>query len=144
MFSVGNGTADNAKHNAFEIRQNGDIYITSGNSDIKLQDYIGSVETVTAITPSNSGSTEPIATKVVAENELVMANALNDLESRKLDASAYTTTSDVTSGSTVAIESGGVYAQMDGLKLKKITQSDYNALVQAGTVDANTLYFITD
>lgn len=144
LFSVGNGTADNAKHNAFEIRQNGDIYIASGNSDIKLQDYIGSVETVTAITPSNSGSTEPIATKVVAENELVMANALNDLESRKLDASAYTTTSAVTSGSTDVITSGGVYAQMDGIKLKKITQSAYDALVQAGTVDANTLYVITD
>ena len=26
LFSVGNGTADNARHNAFEIRQNGDIY----------------------------------------------------------------------------------------------------------------------
>ena len=26
LFSVGNGTADDARHNAFEIRQNGDIY----------------------------------------------------------------------------------------------------------------------
>lgn len=41
LFSVGNGTADNARHNAFEIRQNGDIYITSGNTDIKLQDHLG-------------------------------------------------------------------------------------------------------
>lgn len=41
LFSVGNGTADNARHNAFEIRQNGDIYITSGNTDIKLQDNLG-------------------------------------------------------------------------------------------------------
>lgn len=41
LFSVGNGTAENARHNAFEIRQNGDIYITSGNSDIKLQDHLG-------------------------------------------------------------------------------------------------------
>ena len=32
---------------------------------------------------------------------------------------------------------------LDGIKLKKITRSAYNALVQAGTVDANTLYFIT-
>ena len=93
LFSVGNGSADDARHNAFEIRQNGDIYIASGNSDIKLQDYIGgSVETVTAITPSNSGSTSPIATKVVAENELTVSNALIDLDERKLDASAYTPT----------------------------------------------------
>ena len=41
LFSVGNGTADNARHNAFEIRQNGDIYITSGSTDIKLQDHLG-------------------------------------------------------------------------------------------------------
>ena len=41
LFSVGNGTADNARHNAFEIRQNGDIYITSSGTDIKLQDHLG-------------------------------------------------------------------------------------------------------
>jgi len=41
LFSVGNGTANNARHNAFEIRQNGDIYLTSGSTDIKLQDYLG-------------------------------------------------------------------------------------------------------
>ena len=40
LFSVGNGTADNARHNAFEIRQNGDIYCNNGTSDVKLQDYI--------------------------------------------------------------------------------------------------------
>ena len=92
LFSVGNGTTNNTRHNAFEIRQNGDIYIVSGDTDIKLQDHIGSVETVTAITPSNSGSTDPIATKVVAENELTVSNALIDLDERKLDASAYTPT----------------------------------------------------
>ena len=41
LFSVGNGTSTSARHNAFEIRQNGDIYITSGGTDIKLQDHIG-------------------------------------------------------------------------------------------------------
>jgi hypothetical protein len=40
LFSVGNGTADNARHNAFEIRQNGDIYLNDGTNDVKLQDYI--------------------------------------------------------------------------------------------------------
>lgn len=37
LFSVGNGTADNARHNAFEIRQNGDIYLNDGS---KLQDTV--------------------------------------------------------------------------------------------------------
>lgn len=41
LFSVGNGTAEYARHNAFEIRQNGDIYLTSGGTDIKLQDHLG-------------------------------------------------------------------------------------------------------
>ncbi len=42
LFSVGNGTADNARHNAFEIRQNGDIYLTLDGQDVKLQDQLGS------------------------------------------------------------------------------------------------------
>lgn len=71
LFSVGNGTADDARHNAFEIRQNGDIYCNNGTSDVKLQDYIQ-------------------------------------------------------------------------IKLQQITQADYDALVQAGTVDASTLYIITN
>ena len=41
MFSVGNGTSSNNRKNAFEIRQNGDIYITSGGTDIKLQNHLG-------------------------------------------------------------------------------------------------------
>ena len=41
LFSVGNGTAYNARHNCFEIRQNGDIYLSSGGTDIKLQDHLG-------------------------------------------------------------------------------------------------------
>ena len=40
LFSVGNGTDNNARHNAFEIRQNGDIYCSDGTNDVKLQDTI--------------------------------------------------------------------------------------------------------
>ena len=58
LFSVGNGTASNARHNALEIRQNGDIYISSGGTDIKLQDNLGSsIEVSSAIT---SGDTNPV------------------------------------------------------------------------------------
>lgn len=39
LFSVGNGSSS-ARHNAFEIRKNGDIYCNNGTSDVKLQDYI--------------------------------------------------------------------------------------------------------
>lgn len=40
LFSVGNGTTSNDRHNALEIRKNGDIYCNNGTSDVKLQDYI--------------------------------------------------------------------------------------------------------
>ena len=38
LFSVGNGIS--SYHNAFEIRQNGDIYLNNGTSDVKIQDYL--------------------------------------------------------------------------------------------------------
>jgi hypothetical protein len=44
LFSVGNGTASNSRHNAFEIRQNGDIYCSDGTNDVKLQDTITATE----------------------------------------------------------------------------------------------------
>ena len=60
LFSVGNGTANNARHNAFEIRQNGDIYLTKDGQDIKLQDQLGGGggEVSSAIT---SGDTNAVA-----------------------------------------------------------------------------------
>ena len=82
LFSVGNGTSESARHNAFEIRQNGDVYITSGGTAtspaIKLQDSIGS----------------------------------------KADKS-----------------------DLGGLKLVKVTQTEYDALT---TKDPNTLYVIVN
>lgn len=39
LFSVGNGTSS-ARHNAFEVRQNGDIYVNDGTNDVRLQDTI--------------------------------------------------------------------------------------------------------
>ena len=77
LFSVGNGTSDNARHNAFEIRQNGDIYISSGGTDIKLQDNLG----------GGGGGGNPTV---------------------------------------------------------ELTQAEYDALVTAGTVSADTYYIITD
>jgi hypothetical protein len=67
---------------------------TSGATEISnaLEGKVNTSDIISAITPSNSGSTNPIATSVVAENELTVSNALIDLDERKLDASAYTPT----------------------------------------------------
>lgn len=59
------------------------------------------------------------------------------------DATAITTTSAVTSASTAVITSGGVYDQLDGLKLAKVTQAEYDLMVSGGTIDNNTLYVIS-
>ena len=67
---------------------------TSGATEISnaLEGKVNTSDIVTVITSSNSGSTNPIATSVVAENELTVSAALTDLDERKLDASAYTPT----------------------------------------------------
>jgi hypothetical protein len=67
---------------------------TSGATEIStaLGEKISSGDVVTEITSSNSASTAPVSVKIVAENELVISTALNDLEANKLDVSAYTPT----------------------------------------------------
>ena len=105
LFSVGDGASDSARHNAFEIRRNGDIYISSGGTDIKLQDNLGG-GSVTIDTTLDSGSTNAVANSAITtaiddintrlgEDEEVTARALTELEDvvgGKLDASAYTPT----------------------------------------------------
>ena len=56
------------------------------------------------------------------------------------DATEITVTSAVTSGSTSVITSGGVYEALNGLRLVKITASDYANI----TPDNNTVYFVGD
>ena len=48
LFSIGNGSDGNSRHNAFEVRENGDIYITINGNDVLLQDYITELERITA------------------------------------------------------------------------------------------------
>ena len=94
LFSVGNGTADNARHNAFEIRQNGDIYLTKDGQDVKLQDQLGG-----------------------------------------------TVDTEITSASTNPVTSAAIYNQFGGLKLVKLSQSEYDSLA---TKDSMTLYIIEE
>ncbi len=94
LFSVGNGTNSSNRHNAFEIRQNGDIYITKDGQDVKLQDQLGGGGTV-------------------------------DTE--------------ITSASTNPVTSAAIYNQFGGLKLVKLSQSEYDSLT---TKDSSTLYII--
>jgi len=88
LFSVGNGTSDSARHNAFEIRQNGDIYITSGGTDIKLQDNLGGGGGSITVDPTlDSGSTNAVAN-----------SAITTAIDAKADVSAVTAVADSLSG----------------------------------------------
>lgn len=90
LFSVGNGTADNARHNAFEVRQSGDIYIVDTNDTstsnywekpmIKLQDALG-----------GGGSSYTAGDGIDISNDVISVTG-------KVDTSAITTS--VTSSST--------------------------------------------
>lgn len=115
LFSVGNGTANNARHNAFEIRQNGDIYLSSGGTDIKLQDHLGG-SSITVDTELDSGSTNPVQNKVIY-------NKFDEVE-------------EVTAAGLNAVND-----KFGGLKLVKLTQSEYDSLT---TKDPSTLYVIVD
>lgn len=123
LFSVGNGTDDNARHNAFEIRQNGDIYISKDGQDVKLQDQLG-----------GGGSSYTAGDGIDITNDVISVTG-------KVDTSAITTT--ITSSSTDAQvpSAKAVYDQLGGLKLVKLTQSEYDSL---STKDNSTLYVIVN
>ena len=104
LFSVGNGTSDSARHNAFEIRQNGDIYIADTN-DTSTTNYY--------------------------EKPMIKLQ----------DALGGTVDTEITSASTNPVTSAAIYNQFGGLKLVKLTQSEYDVL---STKDSNTLYVIVN
>ena len=72
LFSVGNGYSDEP-HNAFEIRQNGDIYFELDGEDVMLQEKFKDYYTK----------------QEISEKEEVVADALNDLNDRKFDYAEY-------------------------------------------------------
>ena len=122
LFSVGNGTSNSARHNAFEIRQNGDIYITLDGQDVKLQDNLG-----------GGGASYSAGTGIDITNNVISVSGV-------VETSAITTS--VTSSSTDAQvpSAKAVNDKLGGLSLVKLTQAEYNAL--SPNYDSNTLYVI--
>ena len=110
----------------------------------------GKVDSSSVVTAVTSGSTD---------SEIPTAKAVFDAIPT---GSSITVSSAITSGDTNPVEGGAIYDKFDeveqvtaralidlndkfdGLKLKRITQSAYDALVSAGTVDNSTLYIITN
>lgn len=149
LFSVGNGDW-RGRHNAFEIRQNGDIYLSSGGTDIKLQDHLGGGGTVdqTII----SGSTNAVAggavyDKIDEVEEVTAAglNALNESLSAKQDTliagdnitisgnvisatggGSITVDTALDSGSTNPVENRVIYNKID--EVEQVTAAGLNAV----------------
>ena len=161
LFSVGNGTADNARHNAFEIRQNGDIYITSGGTDIKLQDNLGGGNVPesrlnllygygtsggTDVFSWSTGSTSQIINDYVAFSKINNTSIMSGKNASPTNFSLVETsaiTTAITSSSTDAQvpSAKAVYDKLGGLSLVKLSQSEYDNL---STYDSNTLYVIVN
>ena len=74
---------------------------------------------------------------VTGKADTSAVTAIQDSLSGYVETSAVT--SAVTSGSTDAITSGGVYDQLGGMKIVKLTESEYTVLV---TKDDDTLYCV--
>jgi hypothetical protein len=125
LFSVGNGqgTSTSSLHNAFEVRQNGDIYITLNDQDVKLQDQLGG-----GGSSYSAGTGIDITNDVISVSGVVMSSAI---------------TTSVTSSSTdVQVPSAkAVNDKLGGLSIVKLTQSEYDGLA---TKDNSTLYVIVN
>lgn len=178
LFSVGNGyrypgeESSGISHNAFEIRQNGDIYIADMSSDANF--WQKPMVKLEFVTPAEYDEDKAIIAAAISdinekklskaefeEEEAIIAAALNDLNENKLSKSEYDADEAIVAAALndlndnklnksefdaeeaiVAAALNDLNDKFDGIRLKKISQSDYDDLVNAGEVDANTLYII--
>lgn len=157
IFEVGNGFASK-RHNAFEIRENGDIYIADTNDTetthyydkpmIKLQDVLGGggssytagdgidiTNDVISVTGKQDTLISGTNIKTI-NNESLLGNGNIVIQGGGGTISIDQT---VISGSTNAVAGGAVYDQLGGMKIVKLTESEYAALV---TKDDDTLYCV--
>lgn len=128
MFSIGNGydfSSTHNWHNAFEVRQNGDIYVPNTDD--------------TSVTGDKAYSLYPM----VRLQDTITATAANTTAlGGKVDTSAITTSISSSSTDSQVPSAKAVYDQLGGLKLVKLTQSAYDAL--SPNYDSNTLYVIVN
>jgi len=131
------------------------FYIITDASPADMSQYWTSAQTNSAITEATSGKVDTstfntysgnVETALSGKQDALSVgtgiNITNNVISVSGVVMSSEVTSAVTSGSTAVITSGGVYAQLGGLKLVKLTQSAYDAL--SPNYDSNTLYVIVN
>lgn len=131
LFSIGNGEHQGDEHNAFEVRQNGDIYISSGgttsSSMIKLQDHLGG---------GGGGGVTPTEVQTMIDNSLVgyqeelSAGTNVQISNNVISA----TDTKYTAGDGITISNNVISA-----KIWSGTQAQYDAIT---TKDSSTIYLI--
>lgn len=136
LFSVGNGTS--TYHNAFEVKQNGDIYITLNDQDVKLQDQLGG-----GGSSYTAGDGIDITNDVISVTGKADTSAVTEvsdaLTAHTADTTIHVTSSDKSSWNGAATNASNAVTALGGLSLVKLTQAQYDALA---TKDSNTLYVI--
>ena len=154
LFSVGNGANNDAKHNAFEIKENGDIYISSGGTAsspmIKLQDALATAggsgitsgQVQTMIDESTSGKTNNSDFTAHTANTTVHVtaaekntwNAKSDFSGDYNDLTNKPTIPNYTAGTGINITNNVISA-----KIWSGTRAQYDAIT---TKNADTIYLI--
>ena len=86
---------------------------------------------------SLNGRTGALTTKTINGNDILGTGDIT-IEGGDLPIASSSTLGGVKVGNGLSIDADGVLSA----KVVSLSQSDYDALVQAGTVDANTLYVI--
>lgn len=107
LFSVGNGTSS-TRHNAFEVKGNGDIKLTLNEEDVILQEYLN-------------------------DNEEVISSALNDLDTRVL-ANEYNITQLQTSKQNAFIAGSGLTLSGNSLYANTATATTLGVVKGGGNV----------
>ena len=107
LFSVGNGTSS-TRHNAFEVKGNGDIKITLNEEDVILQEYL-------------------------IDNEEVISSALNDLDTRVL-ANEYDITQLQTSKQNAFIVGSGLTLSGNSLYANTATATTLGVVKGGGNI----------
>lgn len=107
LFSVGNGTSS-TRHNAFEVKGNGDIKLTLNEEDVILQEYL-------------------------IDNEEVISSALNDLDTRVL-ANEYDITQLQTSKQNAFIAGSGLTLSGNSLYANTATATTLGVVKGGGNI----------
>lgn len=118
------GKVDNSTYTAYTAATDSALANKLATSDFNT--YSGTVDTTLSGKQDtlSAGTGIDITNDVISVSGVVMSSEV---------------TSAVTSDSTDVVTSGGVYDQLGGMKIVKLTESEYAALV---TKDSNTLYCV--